>query len=353
MKPHDFIGYLNAIINELNADIKEKRTKEAPFKLKNYKRFVELVKEMDEDMDLETEDDIMQLNIPPSLKTKFIEILKEGTINKKVVEPIDVKYSLTDIHGFGAITAKTYSDNGLSVQMLLDDWNNYVSKQNDILMLSKLNDNPIFAKKILYDNLKKYCKYLHQLRYDQLIGVKHFHNMLIKIPRAEMIKIEKVITNLIRLMNPKLIITVCGSYRRGKSESGDIDCLITHPDLHTNNNPVLLANIVKIFTDKNFIVDHLTDGGNTKYMGLCKIDKIPRRIDIRLISYNSYAFATLYFTGSANLNKQMREVAKKNGLKLNEYYLETASGEKKYASSEEEIFKMLNIPYLAPTERNI
>ncbi len=34
---------------------------------------------------------------------------------------------------------------------------------------------------------------------------------------------------LIREVKPDLQLTVCGSYRRGKPDSGDMDVLVTHP----------------------------------------------------------------------------------------------------------------------------
>jgi len=154
-------------------------------------------------------------------------------------------------------------------------------------------------------------------------------------------------------MNPKLVLTICGSYRRGRAESGDIDCLITHPDINTHDNSIVLGNIVKGLTTCGFLVDHLTENGNTKYMGLCKVAEIPRRIDIRIIPRDSYPFATLYFTGSKNNNTDMRIVAKKKGYKLNEYGMESILDHTLVkCKSEEEIYEFLGMKYLTPKERD-
>ena len=69
------------------------------------------------------------------------------------------------------------------------------------------------------------------------------------------------------------------------------------------------------------IVDDLTDTDNgTKYMGFSKLPrKKVRRIDIRFVPFDYYPAALLYFTGSYELNTQMRQVAKSMGYKLNEY----------------------------------
>ena len=44
-----------------------------------------------------------------------------------------------------------------------------------------------------------------------------------------------------------------------------------------------------------------------------------RRIDIRLLPYDQYYCALLYFTGSDMFNKNMRGVALEKGFTLNEY----------------------------------
>jgi DNA polymerase/3'-5' exonuclease PolX len=69
--------------------------------------------------------------------------------------------------------------------------------------------------------------------------------------------------------------------------------------------------------------------GKTKYMGFGKyLDNPVRRIDIRFVPYESYFSALLYFTGSAELNKQMRQIAKLKNLTLSEYGLFKENGEK-------------------------
>ena len=60
-------------------------------------------------------------------------------------------------------------------------------------------------------------------------------------------------------------------------------------------------------------------------MGFCiikqagKKNNIARRIDIRFVPYDSYYSALLYFTGSAELNRKMRQIAKSMKLKLSDY----------------------------------
>src|SRR5207302_182373 len=112
-------------------------------------------------------------------------------------------------------------------------------------------------------------------------------------------------------------------------------------------------------TKLGFLVASLTSQGNTKYMGVCKhpVAQIGRRIDIRFVTFDSYAPAILYFTGSKDLNKIMRSIALDKGYTLNEYglyrFVNGQKGEKVVAQSEREIFHVLGIAYLDPVDRDL
>ena len=87
-------------------------------------------------------------------------------------------------------------------------------------------------------------------------------------------------------------------------------------------------------------------------MGFIKYkDKNNRRIDIRFIPFESYYSALVYFTGSMELNRKMRSIAKKKNLKLSEYGLFKKNGDKIEINSEEDIFDALDMPFLEPNER--
>ena len=156
-------------------------------------------------------------------------------------------------------------------------------------------------------------------------------------------------------INKDLIFEICGSYRRGALESGDIDILVSHPNYIDNiENQKFLEKIVKELSKSKLIIDNLTSKGTTKFMGVCKISDIARRIDIRLINYESYYAALIYFTGSKNFNVYIRNKALEKNFSLNEYALtDMKDNTIKILNSEEEIFLILKIPYLSPIERNI
>ena len=139
--------------------------------------------------------------------------------------------------------------------------------------------------------------------------------------------------------------------------SGDIDIIIVHPSVKTKNDTKQINYIEKyvIALKKNkFIVDSLTsDDVYTKYMGICKLGKNGnlRRIDIRYMPYESFYSAILYFTGSKDFNKKMRQIAIDMGYMLNEYGLFDTNGKMFIVKSEKEIFDLLGMEYITPDKR--
>jgi DNA polymerase/3'-5' exonuclease PolX len=202
------------------------------------------------------------------------------------------------------------------------------------------------------------------------LGVKYYGKFLGDIPREEITKIYNLLTKIINKMNKeynyddtnKYIFEICGSYRREKPTSGDIDVLISKlgskmdkPDgiNHLDRFIKKLKEPIKDNDNQPLLVDDITDKNyETKYMGFAKYKDNPyRRIDIRFIPYDSYWSALMYFTGSAELNVKMRKIAKKMKLKLSEYGLTKEDGTKIPIESEYDFFKILNIEYLPPKLR--
>ena len=170
----------------------------------------------------------------------------------------------------------------------------------------------------------------------QKIGYKYYEEFQERIPRKEIDKFQQILEK--KLEHDFMI---CGSYRRGCDDSGDIDCLLK------NRN---LKDAVKIL--KDYLIADLSCG-TTKYMGVVKIDTVPRRIDIMVIDDKSWPYSTLYFTGSQQLNVNMRSKAIELNMTLNEYGLHDKNGDYYNVESEKEIFEILKIKYLEPCERNI
>ena len=187
------------------------------------------------------------------------------------------------------------------------------------------------------------------------LGIKYYKKLKFDIPRQEITKTLDFLEKKIDEIDDSIIIQICGSYRRQKLTSNDIDVLVTIPTLLTENKQeeeIIIQEIVKKLHNDNFLIDDITPESTDKYMGFCKYNNFPiRRIDIRFIPFLSWYPAILYFTGSKELNLIMRNKAKKLGYKLNEYGI-YKNNKNIYVESEKEIFDLLDMKYLEPQERN-
>lgn len=188
-----------------------------------------------------------------------------------------------------------------------------------------------------------------------VLGLKYLRTLQTDIPRHQVTMAVRRIATIVA--DKTTIVTPCGSYRRGKATSSDIDLLICDSRLSTRKDVEAssrLKSIVGRLTDAGVIVDHLTPGAvTTKYMGFMagEGDRV-YRIDVRLVATQSYIPALLYFTGPWELNIRMRRRAQRLGYKLNEYDLtRVGDGTVVPVTSERELFSKLDMPYVRPTDR--
>lgn len=261
--------------------------------------------------------------IGEKISKRIDEILKNGCLELDSSDDINNSIeNILQITGVGIVTAKKWISLGIT----------------DIEKLkSAIKENKI--------------KTTHHIN----IGIKYYEDIKKKIPKQEIDKINNFLL-IIKEIDNELIYEICGSYRRGLLESGDIDVLISNPKFYINiDKKKYLEKIVKKLVDINFIIDKITLKGNTKFMGICKLNNsIPRRIDIRVVDYCSYYTSLLYFTGNRNFNIYLRNLALKNNYSINEYFITDNTNNTLISlNSEKEIFDILKIPYLIPSERNI
>lgn len=106
---------------------------------------------------------------------------------------------------------------------------------------------------------------------------RYFDDFEKTIPRAEIIQIEKILKDAVKELDNNYLVTICGSYRRGKEESGDIDVLVTHPHYTSKakdakTKTVSLKAIVEYLEKKRLITDTISLG-STKFMVHIKTQK--------------------------------------------------------------------------------
>ena len=335
-----FIQNQNEVLKQ-NNEIKELNANK--FRLKQLSRVLSILKKYPNKI---TKDNYTTLDeidgIGKGTITRINEILETGKlkeiegfidINKKKQTTIN---ELEEVVGIGHMNALNFYNMGItSVNML---------------------KNKIKSKEIVVND-------------KILLGLKYHGKYHTNIPRSEMDLYYEFFKHLIKKINNtlklndsnKYVFEMCGSYRREKLYSNDIDILISKLDTHSDEKQMnhLKRFISKLKTnlrdnmDKPLLVDSMTDKKiKTKYMGFSKLyDNMIRRIDIRFVTYDSYYTALLYFTGSSELNQKMRHIAKTHEYKLNEYGLYDKNNNKININSERDVFKKLEMEYLPPRLR--
>ena len=91
----------------------------------------------------------------------------------------------------------------------------------------------------------------------QQIGVKYYDEFLVPIPRPEVEQIASVVReHTVRLRDERATVTIVGGYRRGKEASGDVDMIVSHPDLEATAG--LVREIVESLEEAEWITHTLT-----------------------------------------------------------------------------------------------
>jgi len=265
-------------------------------------------------------------------------------------------------------------------ETIMEKLNEYVTT-GKLRILEREKDNPINLLAEVYgigavkakDLVEKGVKTLDQLRerQDELlndtqrVGLKYHADIMRRIPRAEITKYDKIFSADFQKVLTSFPATasdsrfeIVGSYRRGATDSGDIDMIITSVD----------KNVFKAFVDmliaQKIIIEVLASGPK-KCLVITKLQDEPyaRRVDFLYANPEEYPFAVLYFTGSKNFNTVMRARALELGYSLNEHEMSKmgpkTKGEKskkgeKVAHTfkdEKDIFDFLGLEYKAPQER--
>ena len=132
------------------------------------------------------------------------------------------------------------------------------------------------------------------------IGLRYYDDLKLRIPREEVSAMSKIIKKALAKIDPNLIFEICGSYRRGRESCGDMDVIFSNPKMKKIASKKYLSKLVVELKSIGFICDSLTEKGEKKYMGVCRLsESMPaRRIDIRAFDIGSYYAGLLYFTGS-------------------------------------------------------
>ncbi len=134
-------------------------------------------------------------------------------------------------------------------------------------------------------------------------------------------------------------VEVCGSYRRGREDPGDLDVVVILKEGITL--PEIVAELEGNYEKYNWLGEKKTQ---------LVIDGV--KVDIKVSTPTGIGAALLYFTGPSGYNIGMRSAAKRKGFKLNEYGLfDRDTNEYLGGATEEEIYDLLGRTYKPPEMR--
>lgn len=245
--------------------------------------------------------------IGKSFIEKIDEILKTNRLKQlnslKTDPKVEALKELTSVLGIGPITAKNL-----------------------------INKHKIYSVK----QLKKAPKKL--LTSKQQIGLKYYSHLQKRIPRS---KITKFIKEIKSTVPSHYILEPAGSYRQGAKTSGDIDLIISSKRYKTKGSVTKadpLSKIIQLLYKQTLLLETI-DQGYYKFMG---ITRGKHHIDIRFAPYDSLITTIVYFSRGEEESRNLREIAKQLGYKLNEWGL--YKGKIKIPiSSEKQLYQILKI----------
>jgi len=192
---------------------------------------------------------------------------------------------------------------------------------------------------------------------NQLAGIRYKEHLALRVPREEVKEIGDEVLRVAKALG--MTGEIAGSYRRGKSDSGDVDVLLTG----SRNR---LHELVQELWDMG-IIRYTFSLGEVKLMAVAVRpstlvpndqgdleagrEVVRRSLDIRYVPPETYGTSLLFATGSDVFNVHQRNIAIEQGLKLSEYGLTDAQGQRLPVYTEEDVFKALGMEYLTPMER--
>jgi DNA polymerase (family 10) len=293
------------------------------FKVNAYRKAARTISELDDDIAIIAKQGRLQ-DIPgigEGIAKKIEEYIDTGHMKKYDEITRDVSkdlIQLMSIQGLGAKTLKLiHTHFGVNT---LEDLKNVINTQ-EILSL------PGMGKKKI-ENIKR--------------GIELFQKRKGRLPLGIALPLVEEVVELLKKDVKVYDIRPAGSLRRMRETIGDIDIIVS-----SDAGPEVIDKFINLPVVKKVLVAGETKASIIVREGI--------QIDLRVVNRESYGAALQYFTGSKAHNIQLRAIAKKEGLKINEYgifRIDNKGIEKKIGgSNEEEVYKILGMCYIPPELR--
>ncbi len=286
--------------------------KDGPFKARGIQKGIDLLATCKDNVTL---DDLKSRGMPQSALLYLKEYVSNGFIEMLEAEKKKPEYNLMQVYGIGMVKARDLVKQGITSIDLL-------KTRKDLL-------NPTQKK-----------------------GLTYVESTIKRIPREEIVLYKHEIQSIMSAVAPpNSTFEIVGSFRRGASDSGDIDVIFCQKD-----NILFLPLFLKEAIQRGFVVETLSNGP----IKCLAISTLPnqntefRRIDFLYSPPKEYYFAILYFTGSKWFNTAMRQRALDLGYSLNEHGFtikENGNKVEMKITNEQDIFDFLHMEYKEPHER--
>lgn len=289
-----------------------------PFRIRAYQRAAQNIESLPEDIkDMMKQGRLREIpGIGKDLQERIEEFIKTGKLKhyEKLKKSIPSGLlDLLDIPGLGPKTVKLFYDK-VKIKNIRDL--EKAISDGKLLRIEGVREKTV-------ENIKK--------------GIKLISRSKERLPLAEATEVSEYFIGNLRKLKEIKNICLAGSLRRQKETVRDIDILAI------SSSP---EKIMDKFTSLDE-VKRIQAKGETKASILTKHNA---QVDLRVLDSNSFGAALLYFTGSKQFNIKLRQLAQKKKLKVNEYGV--FKGNKFVAGrTEEEIFRLFNMPYIEPELR--
>jgi DNA polymerase beta len=216
----EFKSLICKLKNDITLTSEKKTINAINFKIRNYQKVIKSLEGFTIDDMMITDANVFKdlEGVGKGTLTRIDMIIKNGTLaeghveisndDKEINKRIDALLTIT---GIGPVRAGELNNEGITLEMLIND---YSIHHEDGMLIKKLTHH-------------------------QIIGLKYYHQFIKRIPREVISQIDHKIQKLLILyleskqINPSdldIIAIICGSYRRGCDSSGDIDLLVSGSD---------------------------------------------------------------------------------------------------------------------------
>jgi DNA polymerase (family 10) len=276
---------------------------EVRFKVNAYERAAELVRTRGEE--IIAKDNLKELKAFPGIgegiAKKILEFKETGTISKleelKAEIPIEL-VTLLQVPNLGPKRAKLIYEE-LKVRNIDE-----LREAAEAHRLAELRGLGPKAEQNILD------------------GIDHMANFSGRLMLQKAYEMQREICSQMRDALPGLIINPAGSLRRMKETIGDIDLLVASTDAS-----LVMKTFLSLPSTARILVSGDTKSSILTPRGL--------QVDLRVVRPEEYGAALQYFTGCQAHNIRVREIAKKAGLKVNEYGVFTLKDDRLIAGEDE------------------